>query len=314
MGKGRFGALVIVVLAAACGGKNGVSASASANAGLGDEPAATSRALAAPVAAPPPPPPVTVSFTRSAPAAGMSHVVRMWVGRKMLFSVDKGIAPVTVEHVSGELDERREDIVAAASNAVTKMKVTFLHKQATVVENGVERTRPSVVQGKSYLVEAKDGSLYITTEQGKRVTQAEGDVIAQGYESLGQPDVIFAGLPARPIAVGESADALVQGIEAAIVRGAQGHVGFGEMSATLRGTRDVAGQTCGVFGVHMQLAYKLDKVENRSDLSGELVVRTSDTMPVSLSLKGPVVMGGQTSKAEVEGQGDARVEVSWAQP
>jgi hypothetical protein len=255
-----------------------------------------------------------VTFTKTAPAAGMSHVVRSWVGLRMLFSVDHGGAAVTTERVSGELDERREDILTAANGATTKVKVGFLHKQATVVENGVEKTRPSVVAGKSYLVEAKDGSLYITTEQGRRVSQAEGDTIAPGYEDLGQPDPIFSSFPARPIAVGENVDAIVTRIEDDVVRGSQGHVGFGGASATLSGTRNVGGQTCGVFAVHLSMAYKLEKVENRSDMTGELVVRTADTQPVSLSLQGPVVMGGETAHADVEGQGDVRVEVSWSQP
>jgi hypothetical protein len=165
------------------------------------------------------------------------------------------------------------------------------------------------------VVEAKDdGTLFITTDQGKRVTQAEGDLLAQGYDTLGHTDPMFANLTTHPIAVGENAESLVAGLEAALARGVIGHVGFGDASATLRSTRSVGGQPCGVFALRMQVAYKLEKVESRADMSGELVVRTADTLPVSLSLAGPVVMSGQTARADVEGQGDARVEITWAAP
>jgi hypothetical protein len=320
MGKAKFGAAAACAALVACGGPQaGVGMSASGSAQVGGSGGSTpeSPAVEAARATPPPapaPPRATVAFSQANVTAGMARVSRVWVGRRMLFSVDRGTAPVTTELVVGELDEHRDDVVEATNGAPTKLKVTFLHKQATVVTNGNERTLKSPVAGKSYLVQSKDGTLFITTDQGRRVSQAEGDVIAQGYEDIGLDDLVVKGLAGHTLAVGDGADALVSGMEDDIARATDGHVGFGQMSATLSGTRDVAGQSCGVFNVHVELAVKLEKVEARADVSGELVVATAGALPVAMSLHGPVVMGGETARADVEGQGDVRVEATWATP
>jgi hypothetical protein len=258
-----------------------------------------------------PPPVQTVAFTRKPPVAGNARVSKSWIGRNLLFTVSNGNAPVTIEHVSGDVEERREDILAATEDRITKMKVAYVNRMVTIVRNGVEHQSVSVVSGKTYVVEKKDGELVISTEQGGRVSQREGDVIAQDYQTLGQQDPYVKAMSDKPIAVGQSVDGLAVALRQDIIRGAQGRVGFGNVGVVLTGTRPCGGAVCGVFAVKLDLGYEVERVSNQSELSGEMLIRTSDSWPVSVSLEGPVVMNGENGNREIQGDGTSRLQVTW---
>lgn len=310
----RFG-LPLLAIVAACGGH--ASMSANVQVGGGDT---TPKETAAPrttgTAPEPPPPAPTVAIARGTRSVGAGMTERIWIGRTVVFQTQRegAAVPVTIEHVSGELDERREQIAATGEGGTpTKLAVSFLAREATVVENGRERKMTSPVQGKSYSVERKDGTLYITTDKGGRVTRAEGDTIARGYDDLEGPEAFVKAIPEHPVRVGEDVPGLAAALEEDLARASAGTVGFGQASSVLRGTRDVGGTTLAVFAVQLDLAYKFAGVENRAQLSGELLVRTSDGMPQSFAAEGPIQLGGETrAGSDVAGDGQAKVTISWA--
>ncbi len=214
-----------------------------------------------------------------------------------------------------EREKKRVEVLAANDTAVTKVKVTYLEKYDAEAEGkGSLKKKPSPVDGKTYEVEAVNGSIEVHGENGKTPRSKEKKVVQDDFKDLGKPDKFTAFIPTRPLQEGEKLP-----VTADIVREMFGSKKDDEMSVdgatfTFRGTRTEGTLTYGTFDVSFKMTAtpKGEDLGMIMDLEGKVTVDTATSWPIEMTLKGPITMKGKSDKAgaELEGKGSMTTGVS----
>ena len=202
-----------------------------------------------------------------------------------------------------EREKKRVEVLAANDTAVTKVKVTYLEKfDAEAEGKAALKRKPSPVSGKSYTVEAVNGSVEVHSDSGGSVPSKEKKIVADDFKDLGKPDKFTSFIQSRPLLDGEK---LL--VTADIVREMFGSKDGDEMSVdsatfTFRGTRTEGPLTYGTFDVSFKLTAspKDQDLGMVMDLEGKVTVDTATSWPIEMNLKGPLTMKGKSDKAGVE--------------
>jgi hypothetical protein len=205
-------------------------------------------------------------------------------------------------------------VLAVQNGVARKVRVTFLQKDEARIVNGREKRKASPVAGRQYVAEATEAGLRVTDASGGDVSHAEGEVLAQLYRGLGQPEAMARAAAARPMRVGEPVPALADALKADLQRVLEGRVWFGAVSVTPTGTRVVDGVDCVAFAVAIQLGNERPERTASMDLKGELLVRTAEGWPVLLDLSGPVRVELRESGVLAHGSGTERLTGAYAYP
>lgn len=187
-------ALVSCLLAVGCGKK----AEEGAGAGAGAAGAAPSASAAAEVkgkeAAS-----AEVTLQIKAPAVGAKRKVEE--SNEMTMQLKMG--PKDLSIVEKETVRRVEEVLAVTGNLVTKMKVTYEENSKESTEGTKTKKKPDTLAGKTFIVEAVQGKVNVTTGEGKPVMGPAKLTLLKEFKQFGQQDKVEAALPKRPLKIGE---------------------------------------------------------------------------------------------------------------
>ena len=255
-------------------------------------------------------PPAT-TFARKAPVVNAKATEKGTSKTNLVTSIDSGNGKPQLQTLDEtDAEQKVEQVLAVADDAITKMQITYDDKTTTTVEGGKTKTTTSALKGKTYVVEAKgDGKLDVRDAKGKPAPPREAKLVSQDYRSLGKPDPVLKAMPERALAVGESVPELAQAITDELK----------DDSPDL----DVSGVTVkfagatgdeGSFDVTATFGKAEGPVKFTMPLTGTMKVRTSDSQLSALTLEGPVTVApnddpkAKPSKLKIEGTGTMKIE------
>jgi len=307
--------LLVVSLLAALLGAAGCDHKKPAPPAAGTGPVAP---IVAKTPAPSGPPAVTgaggTRFAKKAPAVGdrAESSVGMHMVLQMTIDPTGSGTPQKASMETSETETRREEVLAVAGEAVTKLKVTFVEKLAVMKENGKERKRPSPVTGKTYVIEAKDGKLTVLLDGDRPAPVAQARVVKEAYETLGKVDTLYAAVPTRPLKPGD----LVPELSAAMKEEMRVKAKEMDVSSVKVVFKEVRGDV-GVFEIELMLSKVEKPMKFEMKLKGQATMSLKTGQPVALKLEGPVSVGsteGAGGKMKIEGTGTMQLTLDRKRP
>jgi hypothetical protein len=280
------------------------------------EPAAPAPATSEPAS---PAPPAT-SAPASAPATG-GHVFRVKVpavGTRALETetdtmslaisvfLPNAKAPHKSDMSEREVTEKIVEVLAANADAVTKVKVTYKAHSKVKKEDGADTSKPSPVQGKTYIVEGKDGTVQVTLPGGSPAPEEAAKLVAKDFKRLGKPDRMQKAMPSTPIEVGARVDSLGEALREDLVGDDEpdATATIDKSIVTLTAVREEGGAKLGVFDVELEVLATKKDLAMRFSVKGKVEVGLADSIPVAMSFESPVA-AASTSGRKVAATGRA---------
>jgi hypothetical protein len=248
-------------------------------------------------------------FVKRAPAVGDKWEDKVGMTMSMETSVDPDgsgkVQKATMEKT--ETETRQEEVLGVQGEAVTKVKVTFVEKTATIKEEGKERKRPSPVAGKTYVVEAKDGKITVLLDGDRPAPAMQAKVVKDAYETLGKVDPLYAGVPRRPLKPGDKAEELAQAMKAFMLIRAK-DMEVSNVAVVFAGTKDGEG----TFDIEVTLAAVEKPMRFDMKLKGQARMSLTTGQPSATILKGPLSVGsteGAGAKMKISGAGNVEMKM-----
>jgi len=240
-----------------------------------------------------------VTFTKAPLKVGSVSTDNKNVNMNMKIVINVGGKTQEMLIKSTETSEKKVKVLASSDTAVTKIEIEYIKEETrgTNPENGKEEIETSPVQGKTFIVEAKDGQIVVTNKDGKAVDAKMAEIVKAEAQNLGKPDKTADFIPG-PLKIGEvitpypEVAAKMFGLD----ESAKEKMKLGLVSFTLTGTKDIAGETVGTFDVVTEMNMQEGPMNMKIALKGTLEMRTKDSMPLTLNLKGAITSDGKKVK------------------
>jgi len=188
--------------------------------------------------------------------------------------------------------QRKKDtieVLGTSAEAVTKAKVSYLQLDKKQVMMGQEKVEPSPIVGKTYIVEAKDGTIVVTTEAGDPVPSAEADAVRDEDDDFGEPDKMAKVLAGRTF----RRDQMVE-IPPENLAGLFGDEKEGKLvrfALTFTGTRGTLAQ----FAAAADLELGRGAVSIKIALAGTAVIDPANGELNEIAMEGPMTFTGQVT-------------------
>lgn len=291
---------------AACGHKGGSASGTTDATGT----AGATGTGAAPAA---PQPATTLTVTVKAPAVGDKREAKDTSEMDLVLSIALGKKPKEVKLLMQESTVKTEEVLAVDGKAITKAKVTYTEKKKTETEDGKEKKRPkSPIEGKSYVVELKNGKVVITDEKGKKPSKREEDAVRKDNEHFGVADPILAAMPDKPLEVGKTVDALSAALQEFLMRhdDSKDKPEVNGVEVKLASIEGTGPDAVGVFSVALTMATppkSKNPFEIKAPLTGTMKVRAKDGWTTSMNLGGPIELGDPDAKKTITGKGTLKL-------
>jgi hypothetical protein len=234
----------------------------------------------------------SVTFMKTKAKVGDTHVHRERVENRSQSTVTSLDGKVLGQQsiVEIESSERKETVMTVGDDgAVTKESV--MYTQASMEGSGGTKKLP--IEGKSYVVEAKDGKTTVTDANGDAVSDDEAKLVSADFKDLGHVDPMVRGLPDGPIAIGSSLDDVVKAILADDKEGKL-------QSATLKLTSAGDFQGTPSATVAITMTGKLFGGDAMTTLTGTATLRLSDGNAIVSDADGPLDVTQQGQKGNVK--------------
>lgn len=226
-----------------------------------------------------------ITFKKKDPAVGMQYGYHD--ATEMSLDLTK---PKKAEIVRKDSSEQKVELLAVEGRIVQRVKVTYVEKSETEIDDGKETIKKPLVRGRTYFAEAKGGKIDVRDENRRAVKKEESDVVSKDYaEMLGKPDKLLAALPDVPVKVGDSANGLAEWVKDGLVQ--MGNIDIKSTSVKLDSVATDAHGNYGVFAVKAKVTLKVGALSFDLDLTGHLDVR-EDGRPQAFELAGPLVVKG----------------------
>ena len=317
-----FALLAAATLGAAC--QTPPAESPSAGPAASAQPTSAPPGPAAPAATSEPASPGTPATaapqTQGAPATG-GHVFRVKVpavGARaletetdtMALAISVFLPNTNAPHKSDiserEVTEKVVEVLAANADAVTKVKVTYKAHSKIKKEDGADTSKPSPVQGKTYIVEGKDGTVHVTLPGGSPPPEEAAKFVAKDFKRLGKPDMMQKAMPSTPIEVGARVDSLGEALREDLMGGDEqdATATIDKSVVTLSAVREEGGAKVGVFDVELDLLATKKDLAMRFSVKGKVEVALADSIPVAMSFESPIA-AASTSGRKIAATGRA---------
>lgn len=254
-------------------------------------------------------------------AVGMKQTEKENSEVNLKLSIDLGGKPKTMQMVEAETMTRTEEILETDGKAITKARITYTEKKKKVTEDGKEKAKPkNPVDGKTYLVEMKNGKVEVTDEKGKKVSKAEDAAVRSSNSSFGKPDPFITGMPATAMKVGDKIDALASAMEALFKArdegkdGKESKVDITGVEVKLASIENPGADAVGVFSIALTVGSAKDSKEPftvKAPLTGTLKVRAKDGRLLGVQLAGTMSMEGTDPKMKISANGDMKMAVTY---
>ena len=247
-------------------------------------------------------------FGKRAPSVGdkWEEVVSMTMAMETTVGAQGKGSPQKATMEKKEVETRREEVLAVQGDAITKVGVSFVEKSSLVKEDGKERKRRSPAEGKTYVVEAKDGKVVVLVAGGgKPAPVAEAKDVKEALEMLGKPDPLLMGIPARPLKEGEEVPELGKAMREFVLLRAKG-MQVSDVKVVFRGTKGEEG----IFDVEVGLAALEKPLRFDMKLKGEARMRVATGQPLGTVLRGTLsVSSVEADASDLKISGTGTVEM-----
>jgi hypothetical protein len=217
--------------------------------------------------------------------------------------VDPNGKPQSVSMEKSGTEKKSEKILATDGDVIQKLQVSFTEKTDTDKDpQGTETKKPNALNGKTFIIEEKDGKQAVTDGKGKALPPVETTVVGKTYaQRVGKPDPFMSAMPERPLVVGQPVPELTKAIEG-LINEDGGDMQLSDVSVVFK---EKSGDE-GVFDVKAIVA-KTDGPMNISiALTGDVHVRTADSQRTAMKLSGPVTIStapDSKAKGKMDGKG-----------
>lgn len=263
----------------------------------------------APTAPAPKPEDKTVSFAKKSPAVGQKTEETDDMDMTLSMNVDaQGTGkPQKTDTSSDDSVKYTQEVLAASGDSIGKVRASFDKVDEKSKQNGKETKKASVIAGKTYVVEAKNGKIEVSDDKGKAAPAAEAKEVQKHFQSLGKPDPVLAGLPAMPLKPGDKVDSLAKAITDEMKEESDGM----KVSDVAVIYKEKSGDD-GLFDVTMKMAKEDGAMTMAMDLKGQLRVSTKTGLASQMDLKGPITVGTKVdpkSKAKYDGSGSVTMKL-----
>jgi hypothetical protein len=254
-----------------------------------------------------PPKETGTKFTKKGPAVGQkrSEETKTEVNLKLKM-LGKDLKLEEVEN-----QKKDEEVLAVDGANITKMKVTYTQDDKTQTENGkAGKTKPTSINGKTYIVSLKDGKVVIQNDKEKPAPAKEAALVEKDYHAFGKPDPMTGAIPDRSLKDGEEVPELAEALKQEMLSnqrttGKDDKVSIDAAKVTFKGKEgDV-----GVFDVSMNMKGDAGLFKMSMPLTGKMSLRVADAWPTTLALDGPINLdlSDKDKAAGVEGTGTLKV-------
>lgn len=260
----------------------------------------------------------TLTIKVKAPAVGDKSEEKTKNDLSMKMEIDMG-AKKTTEFSEIESTDKKTEALAVDGNAITKAKVTYVEHKKSNNEDGKEKkTPPSAIDGKTFILELKDGKVVATDEKGGKLPKAEETAVLKKNHDFGKPDPFLDGMPKKAIKVGDKVDSLGKALEEHFKAEDDGKNPFEitDTTVTLESIEKDGNNQVAVFAVALTMGNPKDSKEPISMkfvLKGKSRVRAKDGFTTAIDLAGPVTFESTDPKVKMAGKGKAHMETTISQ-
>lgn len=185
-------------------------------------------------------------------------------------------------------EKKQVEVLALTGNVVTKAKVAYdIVEKQTV--GGKIQEMPSPVTGKTYVLDASNGKLAITTDAGAKPSADEIVAIEKDEDNFGKPDRMQALLDGKTFKKGETVD-----FPADQIKGVMGDAGgrtVTKMSLTYTGNEG----TDPAFDWVVAFVQEDRGMKIVSEATGKVVVDVASGELLSMTVEGPIEMTGKAT-------------------
>lgn len=204
-----------------------------------------------------------------------------------------------VDSVENENEEKVEECLVVTDKTCTKLKVTFTkHEEKKTLKGEDKSPKEDPLNGKTFIVELKGEEIAVTTEDGKEADRAAATALKKDYKSLALRAKVIDALPAEPVKVGDSLDALANALLDIVKTGEQ-KADKATATAKVKAIKEEGGKKIVTLEVTMSLEGSQDKMKMKLDVAGTIDVRADVGLPVGSDLSGPIsVELGDAGKLE----------------
>lgn len=184
--------------------------------------------------------------------------------------------------------DRKITILALKDGKPTQAKIEYVDSSTNVRgENNqtVEATQP--VAGNTYFVTRQNGTLLVTDETGKPVTEEENKILQMHLQNFGKTNPLAQFLDGKRIRVGQEIP--VPDAVASELLGLTGNEGkTDKLSLRLVATKNVDGQNLAIFETLLKSSSKESSMS--LVMKGELTIEVGTCRTRSIRLHGPVAI------------------------
>jgi hypothetical protein len=235
----------------------------------------------------------TVTFGSAPPVEGL----RCTTTSEARAVLDVLVSGRRLQSTTVRVTEHATEVQEVVGAAITRLQVAYARVTATRLEAGKELTEPSPIHGKTYRLAYQPAGITATDREGRPVAEAERAQVVARNRDLGIPDRIQAALPRTPVAVGDRMDALAAALgklfaEAQSFEDPQVTFTVDGVSARLKGRTGTGTAAVAVIAVSVGLLFEGPQLAMRAELVGELGIQIATGWLVTLTLDGPMHVGG----------------------
>ncbi|MFH2007495.1 MAG: hypothetical protein ABI333_12995 [bacterium] len=211
-----------------------------------------------------------------------------------------------IKFTNASTEVKNEEILALKGNIVTKLKVHFKTMQTIAGQGDKSKTTNLPIEGKTYVLEAKDGEVIVTDDAGKPVDAKINKAVRKEFKTFGKPNKMFEAIPTTPIKVGARVESLEKALQASFKEDLGG--GKGEQWSLTNVTvalKEIQGKLA-LFAVTVTITMnKGPQFSMTMNMKGVVTVDTTTGMELASTIAGPLdVMGkknaGQMSVVETK--------------
>lgn len=212
----------------------------------------------------------------------------------------------------GETKEKDEEVLEVKDGRPSKIKVTYKKKNKSMQEAGPPQTKAEPIEGKTYVVEEKDGEVIVTTEDGGKPPLAEVTAVKKDFQkSFGKDSKAKAfaeALLTAKLEKGKRATDVEKLFNEAFGPGLSDDgkkaPKVGEVKLTYQGTEgDHA-----LFDIEMTMKVDEGPMKMSMPLKGKLKILREGAQMGTVTLKGPIELDTTGSPIPIKGKGELSME------
>jgi hypothetical protein len=277
--------------------------------GSSSEPAASAATLAIAAPSVAPTGEKELRFSRRVPKKDQVILEESTMDLAMSISVKRGDKVLSEANLrQGELEKKKTTVLAADDWSVSRVRCEYLDKNSTEsADGGEQKKQVAVVSGKTYIVTAKNGEIEVTDADGEAVTKKEREEVKKDHDDLGKANKMAELLPDRPIALGEKLNPPAN-IVRAMMKPGDDSMDLKDVTLMLKSVEGTGANRAGIFEISMSIgsAKKKGSPPLEMTLTGTLKLLVDSTLPLEMSLNGPITMSTNEGAATIRAKGQAK--------